>query len=150
MSMPPIEELLPHRPPMILLSALVHYDAESVSALTHIGASSPFFDTDLDAVPAYIGIEYMAQTVAAWGGAKARDGGGSVKLGFLLGTRRYQPQVQTFPRGAELLIEAHEVMRDDSGLGIYQCSIHCQGELWVQARLNVFQPDTPPTELREL
>jgi predicted hotdog family 3-hydroxylacyl-ACP dehydratase len=135
---------------MILLSALLHCDAESVRAITHINAASPFFDADLDAVPAHIGLEYMAQTVAAWGGANARAGGGSVKLGFLLGTRRYQPQVPAFPRGAELVIEAREVMRDDSGLGVYQCTIHGQGELWVEARLNVFQPDTPPTELRKL
>lgn len=149
MSMPRLEEILPHRPPMILLTALVDYDAESARCLTHIDEASPFFDIDLNAVPAYIGIEYMAQAVAAWSGARARQSHGAVKPGFLLGTRRYAPSVSLFPHGAELLIEVRELVQDDSGLGIYECSIHCNGELWVNARLNVFQPDQPPTEMME-
>lgn len=149
MDMPTLEEILPHRPPMILLTALLAYDATSARCLTRISTDSPFFDTDLNAVPAYIGIEYMAQAVAACAGARALEGRGPVKLGFLLGTRRYAPAVSLFPEGAELIIEVREVLQDDSGLGVYECSIHCQGEHWASANLNVFQPDQTPTELLE-
>ncbi|MGX5914734.1 3-hydroxylacyl-ACP dehydratase [Aliidiomarina sp. Khilg15.8] len=149
MTMPAIEDLLPHRPPMILLTALLDFDADSVRCVTRVTADSPFFDTALEGVPAYIGIEYMAQTVAAWAGAKARGGRGEKKLGFLLGTRRYAPQVSVFPCGVELVIDATQVLQDDSGLGVYDCSIHSDNELWASARLNVFHPDTTPSELLE-
>lgn len=149
MDMPTLEDILPHRPPMILLTALLAYDTESARCMTRISADSPFFDAGMNAVPAYIGVEYMAQAIAACAGAKALDGSGSVKLGFLLGTRRYAPAVSLFPNGAELIIDVREVLQDDSGLGVYECSIHCQDEHWVSANLNVFQPDQTPTELLE-
>ena len=38
-------------------------------------------------VPAWVGIEYMAQAIAAWAGCRARAAGKPPQLGFLLGSR---------------------------------------------------------------
>ena len=53
-----------------------------------IGEDSMFFEPP-HGVPGYVGLEYIAQTIAAHGGLRARAVGEPVRIGFLLGTRRY-------------------------------------------------------------
>ena len=70
---PPIVELVPHRPPMLLLDRVLSYDGECVVCETVLGPDSPFVEQGH--VPAVVGIEYMAQTIAAGAGLSARDKG---------------------------------------------------------------------------
>jgi len=93
---------------------------------------------DDQAVPAWAGIEYMAQTIAAYVGIKARQANEPIRMGFLLGTRRYSSNVAAFKVGATLTIRAEKIMQDD-GLGVFDCRI--KGEaVEVTANLNVYQP----------
>ena len=70
---PPIVELVPHRPPMLLLDRVLAYDGECVTCETVLRPDSPF--ADQGHVPAVVGIEYMAQTIAAGAGLRgARKG----------------------------------------------------------------------------
>ena len=70
---PPIVELVPHRPPMLLLDRVLSYDGECVVCETVLEPESPFVDEG--EVPAIVGIEYMAQTIAAGAGlSRARKG----------------------------------------------------------------------------
>ena len=62
---PPIEQLLPHRPPMILIDRLVWTNGVATVCEVTIGPHSMFIQAV--GVPAFVGIEYMAQTVAAHG-----------------------------------------------------------------------------------
>ncbi|MBR9970187.1 hypothetical protein [Magnetospirillum sulfuroxidans] len=133
----PMVELLPHRPPMVLLDALRCFDDESAIAVAVMRPDHPFIRPQ--GVPAHVGMEMMAQACGAHVGALARSAGGAVQVGFLLGTRGYGASQPWFPLGAELEIEVHRVFQED-GMGVYDCRIVVGGAEIAQARLNLYQP----------
>jgi predicted hotdog family 3-hydroxylacyl-ACP dehydratase len=92
------------------------------------------------AVPAWVGIEYMAQTVSAWAGARARGQGGAPRAGLLLGSRRYEARRNAFPSGARLRVEARCELMGANGLGQFDCRIEMDGEEVATARIAVFDP----------
>jgi predicted hotdog family 3-hydroxylacyl-ACP dehydratase len=144
-----LEQVLPHAAPMILLSTFIEAgDAHAVCTVI-ISEDSLFYNAATASVPAYVGIEYMAQTIAAFAGANSLASGGSVKIGFLLGCRKYQPVVTEFAVGAELTITANEVVSESTGLSVFECSIMQHQQVVVTAKLNVFQPDDHQVWLME-
>jgi len=135
----PIAELLPHARPMLLLDEALSYDAEGAVAAVTIRPDHPFAGPD--GVPAHVGIEFMAQTCGVWAGAEARREGGAVRLGFLLGTRRYRAARPFFRFGERLEITARLVFRDQ-GMGVFDCRIGgAGGEMLAEAQLSVYQPE---------
>ena len=58
---------------MLLLDRVLSYDGECVICETVLGTDSPFVEQGH--VPAVVGIEYMAQTIAAGAGLSAREKG---------------------------------------------------------------------------
>ena len=129
---------VPHRGAMSLLDRVEHVDAHSVVAWVTVPADG-LFATDAG-VPAWVGIEYMAQAVAAWSGARARTQGGSPKIGFLLGSRRYEAHEPVFAAGAALRVSAQCELVGDNGLGMFDCRIEHGGRELAVARLSVFEP----------
>jgi len=144
-----LEQLLPHDHPMILLSRFCHADNNVVSCVVEIHELSPFYQPELGGVPAYVGLEYMAQTVACYAGAQALSKAESIKIGFLLGSRKYQPVVTVFKAGSLLEINAQKLVMENSGLSVFSCEITCDGVVLVQANLNVFQPENHLDWLKE-
>ncbi|MGP9803094.1 ApeP family dehydratase [Rheinheimera sp. NSM] len=144
-----IEQVLPHAAPMILLSDFIEAGDEHGVCTVRIDEQSPFYDAGQQAVPSYVGVEYMAQTIAAYAGANRLARGGQVRIGFLLGCRKYVPVVSGFAHGAELTITATQLVMEQSGLSVFDCQIYQQQQLLVSAKLNVFQPDDHQAWLRE-
>lgn len=99
-----VQSVLPHADPMILIDEVAQTgDAETVSTV-RIGEDAVFYDEEAEGVPSYVGIEYIAQTVAAHAGAGAKARGQPVRVGFLLGTRHYHAAVPYFALGAKLTV----------------------------------------------
>lgn len=90
-------------------------------------------------VPAWVGIEYMAQTVAAYSGYWRRCHGEAVQLGFLLGTRHYECSAGSFPCGAPLRVFAEKLMEGANGMSVFDCRIEGEG-ISASAKLNVLLP----------
>src|SRR5258707_6077248 len=111
-ALPPTAGLLPHRPPMILLDEVVSWDGTTLAAALTIRPDTLFLEAE--GVPAHIGIEYMAQTCGAFAGAQAVDAGREVRIGFLLGTRRYVAHRPWYRLGERLTVTASLVYADDS------------------------------------
>jgi len=146
----PIADVLPHSAPMILLDELVSYDDENVSCRVTIAPTMPFFDSVKQGVPSYVGCEYMAQTIAAYGGAHALDDAGEVKIGFLLGSRKYKAEVGVFKLAQTLQIEAKKLIQDESGLCVFDCVIKDEDDaVLANAKINVFQPQDPAQFLKD-
>ncbi|MEG9858998.1 beta-ketoacyl synthase N-terminal-like domain-containing protein [Stenotrophomonas sepilia] len=93
-----------------------------------------------DQVPAWVGIEYMAQAIAAWAGCRARAAGRPPQLGFLLGSRRYSSARSSFPSGSRLRVQARCELLGDNGLGMFACRILAGEEEWATANVSVFEP----------
>ncbi len=121
-SYPPIEHLLPHSNPMILLDRVIEHASHSIVCEVTITTQSFLYDEASQSVPAQVGIEYMAQTVAALGGIEATQAGDKPPIGFLLGARRYQHALGPFLCGQCYQVVAKELMRDDN-MAVYQCQI---------------------------
>ncbi len=136
---PPVAELLPHAPPMVLLDQVVGRTDISVTAHLTIRRDAPFFVTG-QGIPGHIGIEYMAQACGVFAGLQARLAGEPVRLGFLLGTRRYQAFAAWLQEGWELTVTASVVFREGQ-MGVFDCHIR-RGEIDVAtAQITVYQPD---------
>lgn len=133
-----IADYLPHRGKMLLLDRLIKADDNHAVASVTIRRDSLFVTEK--GVPASVGIEYMAQTVAAYSGAVDRQAGQSPKIGLLLGSRRYDSQTAYFNVGDTLRITVSPVYMEENALGVFNCQIDCNGQTIVTATLNVLQP----------
>jgi predicted hotdog family 3-hydroxylacyl-ACP dehydratase len=142
--MPPIRELVPHAGPMCLLDRVLAADGDTLTAEVTIHEGSVFYTAAAGGVGSWVGVEYMAQAVAAHAGWLAKRDGGEVKVGFLLGSRRYSTHSPLFAEGQVLHVKVKMEMRGDNGLGAYECSIADTGNPGRElagATLTVFQPD---------
>jgi predicted hotdog family 3-hydroxylacyl-ACP dehydratase len=140
-ALPRIEAVVPHDHPMILLDEVVACDDERLVAALTIRESSLFLEQE--GVPAHIGLEYMAQACGAYAGTHALRAGEAVRIGFLLGTRRYTAHVPWFRRGERLAVSAAMVYRDEE-MGVFACRIEIDGLLAAEAQLSVYQPGVAP------
>ena len=138
MGMPDIRSLVPHAGPMVMLDRVISVDEDSLLAEVRIRSDSLFCDAD--GVGAWVGIEYMAQAIGAWAGYNARLRGEPIKLGFLLGTRRYECRRPIFVLGSVLRVHARRVFQDENGLGSFECSIDNDEGRVAAATVTVFQP----------
>ena len=118
-----IETILPHRGTMLLLDGVSECTDETVTAYASVHADAWYADAD-GAMPAWIGIELMAQAIAAHVALLAMRAGGQARPGVLLGSRRYEVHLPAFACGARLRIDAKELLRGEEGHGAYECTIH--------------------------
>lgn len=132
-----VEDVLPHAGQMMLLDKILEYDQQRMVVETRVRDDGLFGDGQ--AVPAWLGIEYMAQTVAAHGGMMRYLAGKSINIGFLLGTRRYKSNTSSFNVG-DLLTITVERLIEDQGLSAFSCQIVGDG-VDISAKLNVYQPN---------
>ena len=135
----PIVELIPHSPPMVLIENILNYEENSLTADISIAENCKFYVNDIQGVPSWAGIEYMAQAIAAFAGIQAKMINEPVKLGFLLGTRKYNMFEKSFQVGERYQIHAKQLYVDSSGLASFDCFIAADTKQIVQARLNVFE-----------
>jgi predicted hotdog family 3-hydroxylacyl-ACP dehydratase len=137
----PIETILAHRGTMLLLDRVSACTDETLTAFASVRADAWYTDAD-GAMPAWIGIELMAQAIAAHVGLLALRAGGKARPGVLLGSRRYEAHIPAFARDAQLRIEARELLRghDGQGHGAYECAIHHDSVCCAEAVIKVYQP----------
>jgi predicted hotdog family 3-hydroxylacyl-ACP dehydratase len=144
----PVTDLVPHRDGMLLIDELIDDSFEVVKAGVTVRADHLFMQPQ--GLPAWVGVELMAQTVAAWAGLRRLERGEQIQLGFLLGTRKYECDVPFFPVGARLVMSVRQELVSEQGLAVFVCSIEllpAGGSAWnepgrviARASVNAFQP----------
>lgn len=138
------ESVVPHTGPMVLLDQIDYWDERELRASVTIRAGTAFVDER--GMPGWVGIEMMAQTIGAFGGCRARSLGQRVKIGFLVGSRKYNCSHSYFPLGAHLEVRVREIIYGENGLCVFECSLQGTGkhaDILASANINVFQPDDP-------
>ena len=103
---PALRDLLPHRPPMILIDELVRCEGQEVVCRVTIRDGAPFVEAGR--VPALVSLEYFAQTVAAHFAWQNRQRAGGFTVGMLLGTRELTLETDYFHVGDTLTISGVE------------------------------------------
>lgn len=133
-----LDQVLPHRDTMRWLDRLLEHDRDTVIVEALVRESHVLADDN--GVPAWAGIEYMAQAIATWAGCRALEKSEPIKIGFLLGTRKYECRSEYFSFGQRLVIHAHCELFADNGLGMFSCKI-LDGEIEIaNASLSVYEP----------
>jgi len=139
---PAIEALVPQAGPMCLLARVVEHALGHTVCAVDPGRSALLVASD-GSLPAWLGLEYMAQCVAAHGGLVALARGEPARTGVLIGARRVRFDVPRFEAGRELHVRASH-HRGERGLLAFDCEIRDArggGPPLVHGRLNVYTVD---------
>nr|WP_315217812.1 3-hydroxylacyl-ACP dehydratase [uncultured Duganella sp.] len=120
-AMPDVSLLVPHSGQMVLLERVLSADKDELCAEVRIRADSVLAGER--GVGSWVGIEYMAQAISAHAGWLSHLRGGGVKVGFLLGSRKYDTSVPYFVPGSVLRVHVHRVLQAENGLGAFDCRI---------------------------
>lgn len=139
----PAAEFVMHRDSMLLLDTLVECSGDTTLCEWTVGEDHAFIE-DERGVPAYVGIEFMAQCVAVHAGARARVDGKGPPLGYLLGTRHFKASLSHFAIGETYRASCEELILDGNGLGSYDCRIMHGDECVANARLAVAEKEQGP------
>jgi predicted hotdog family 3-hydroxylacyl-ACP dehydratase len=96
------EQLLPHRPPMLMLTTILAQDTKSVHCSSVIDAHNPLLHDGL--FPATGGVELLAQAAGTLLGARAP--GNATRPGAIVQVKYFQVDPLDIPVGTELHIHA--------------------------------------------
>ena len=138
----PLEDLLPHRPPMVLIDAVESFDAESKSLVARVTIDENQLFYAEGGVPNWVAIEYMAQAAAALVGVhdKHLAPDRPVRPGLMLGTRRLDLRLARFEAGKTYRVVAENVF-NDADAASFACRIEDEaGETVAAATLNAYRP----------
>ena len=119
---PALFDLIPHRPPMLLINKVLELSDKSSAALVTIDKQASFYEPN-KGVPTWIGLEYMGQTAALIAGYQRQKGMIGPHMGFLLGTRAYKAQSDYFDDGITLRVSCAEKILVGDDLVTFDCQI---------------------------
>lgn len=137
----PAADLIPHAGPMVFLDELIATDEKRSVCSVRID-DLPLFRDANGALPAWAGVEPMAQCIAAHGGLEALRNGEAPKVGFLLGCRRLEIQADRLSPGIAYAAAASQVWGRDQGLVSFDCEIfeRKSGRRLLAGRINAYLP----------
>jgi predicted hotdog family 3-hydroxylacyl-ACP dehydratase len=143
----PVQDLLPHGDPMVLLAQIEAFGDHSLEASLTVTRDSLFAEDE--GVPTWVGLEYMGQAIAAFAGLSARRDNQPVRIGFLVSTRRYEPRQAWFPPGSHLTVAVQATTFNTTGLRVFEGTISSAGTTIVTANLNVYMPEDTAAFMEE-
>lgn len=124
---------------MLLLERLLSVTHEHALARAKAGRDHVFF-REGHGIPAYVGLEMMAQTVCAWDGYWRWHNKQRPAIGFLLGCRSYLTARPYFFEQEELRVEAIPMLAD-SEMGSFRCRIHTpNGQELASSTISAYRP----------
>ncbi|HEX5068428.1 MAG TPA: hypothetical protein VFY49_20065 [Myxococcota bacterium] len=131
---------VPHAGPMLLVTdVLRHGYSETVCAVA-IAEQKLFRDAD-GSVPAWFGLEYMAQCIAVHA-ALSSDAPGPAPLGFLVSARGLRFHCARFQPSQTLEAVARKLWVGTHSLSAFACTLHDAKSraLLAEGRINCFVP----------
>ena len=136
--LPALNDLLHHRPPALLLDRVLELNAQVCRTLVLPKEHAWYLQED-GLAPSWLGLEWMAQTAAAYSGYRHRMAGRPPRIGFLLGTQAYEVLQPFFRVGEAYEVLAEALFLDDSGPGAFACEIRHGGQRLAHARLKAIE-----------
>lgn len=133
-----LDQIMLHARTMRLIDRVISHTDTSVIAEVTITKDSTFLNGDH--VPAWVGLEYAAQGVAALSGIRAHERGIPHRLGFLLSCRRFRCDRDKFMLGDVIEIHADEEFNDNK-MGGYKCALRIDGQEVATVTLSAYIPD---------
>lgn len=140
----PLEELLPHRAPMVFIDRVESFDASarSLTASFTVTPEHVLYSPSAGGVPNWAAIEFMAQTSAALVGNfdKTQEPERPARPGLLLGTRKLDLRLDSFETGRMYRVTASCAFWD-ADAAAFSCIISDDsGAVVAEATLNAYRP----------
>jgi len=116
-----VEDLVPHRPPMLLIDAIEEVDMEAPRLAASFLGREEWRGN-------WFALEYMAQAAAALSGAmdRAERPSASPRPGLLLGTKRLDLGIAEFVPGRRYVVEAVRECEDGEA-AVFSCTVRAAG-----------------------
>jgi predicted hotdog family 3-hydroxylacyl-ACP dehydratase len=129
-------ELLPHGPTMRFISRILAFEDEMLECEVIPGAHDMAFARD-GAIPAAVGVEYMAQAIAAF--VSLKTGRDHSKPGFVMAIRRMKVEVTRFALHKPLRIHV-ERRWGEVRAARFDAVVYDGDTVVLQGALSVFRP----------
>lgn len=136
---PPVAELVPQRPPMLLLDEVLAAGEDDVTCAALVRPDNPFVAAGR--VHASVVLEYMAQAIAAFAGLRARAAGQAPALGMIAACRNLELHAEHLAVGDRLHVVATRVFA--GAMAEYRAAVTRGGQPLADAVLHVVA--TAPT-----
>jgi predicted hotdog family 3-hydroxylacyl-ACP dehydratase len=125
---------MPHRPPMLMIDALVAHSEDECTCIKTFRAGDPLVEGGR--VSALAVIELFAQAAAAHFGYAGVLRGGPMTSGALLGTRKIDLAIGSLAVGDEITIVAHRAMAIPP-MAQFECTASVGGRVIATGSINV-------------
>lgn len=135
-----VDELLPHSGQMVLITDVLDWGDDWLEASVDHRRASSFRNTD-GSIPAWNGMEYMSQAIGALVGVQAKQAGRPIRIGLLMGTRKYESAVHSFEKDSVLTVRVEEVFSDKTSLAMFGCRIFSGDVVLATAQIKAIMPD---------
>jgi predicted hotdog family 3-hydroxylacyl-ACP dehydratase len=134
--------LLPHQGKMFLLSRLRNYDLDKRVLIGEydITGDCLFYDTVLEGIPSWVGIELIAQSISALSGLKGRRKGEKPRPGFILSVSDMRMDIPVLRAGTTAVIAIREDFKMDA-VYTFHGTVSSEGKKAVEAKLTVMEVD---------
>ena len=137
----PVQDLLAHRDSALLVNALKAYGDSWAEAEVHHNQATLYSD-EQGRTPAWVGIEYMAQTISFIAGIESKEALRPPQPGFLLGTRECQLFCEHFEANQEVLIRVDIIFRDKHNMTMFDCKVLDENQqTLLTAEIKAIQPE---------
>jgi predicted hotdog family 3-hydroxylacyl-ACP dehydratase len=136
--LPPLVDLLPHDPPMVLLDAISAFGEIDIECTVTVAEGAPFVRDGK--VAAVVALEYMAQASGVFLGIMAFSESGRIKRGYLLGAREMELDADYFHVGDTLRVFSKHVWGKED-MASFDCLVTRNDRRVAWATLNILIAD---------
>lgn len=136
-----LADYVPHQPPMRLVERALEVGSDRAVTEAKVTADNPFFRAESAGVPAWIGLEYLAQTAAVWLGAACERDGRPIQPAFLISSRELVAHRPVLAEGQRLRIEVSPDWADRPLVAFKGRILGENNETLIEAVFAAYQPD---------
>lgn len=135
-----LEQMLPHKPPMVLVDRLISHNNHSAVVEATIKSDYPFTGRSIGS---WVGLELIAQSVAVLAKLTKQANSDKASLGFLLGSRAFTAHIPEFTPGQKVLVE---IELESIGTGQVTVNAHGRvrdvfGQVICEGALTLYEPN---------
>ena len=146
---PAPELLLPHNHPMIVINKVLDCDitAGTLTAIAIPNKDDVFYQPQINGIPSYFAIEYMAQSIGCFAGIYdlRHTHSNTPRIGFLLGTKKMEIFTPIISIDIPYTISITQLFMEDN-LASFECvMVNSKNEKIAEAIINTYRPDSGKT-----
>lgn len=140
-----IHQYIPHREKMVLIDKIVDKSRESFTV--EVNTSENSLLATFEGIPAFCGIEYMAQSIAAFNKVYAMSGEQSEapRIGFIIAIRKFESAMKLFPLDKKLLVKVEPILVVNNS-GSFNASIEMDSHIIASAKITAYEPSDEELE----